>query len=136
MIGLDTNVLARAIVSDVPEQATLARALLQSLAPDRPGLVTTVTLAELYLVLRRGYQYEKAQIHTVFCALIRQKHLHIQDLEIVVRAIDRFQASGFKADIPDCLIACTAEVYGASATYTFDQAASKHAGMRLLSEIG
>ena len=59
------------------------------------------------------------------------RQLFIQDIEIVLRAIRRFESA--QADFSDCLIETVALAQGCSHTMTFDKAAARLPGMQRLS---
>ena len=54
MTAVDTNVLVRYLVNDLPEQAQAARELLNGLSPEEPGFVCREVLLEVVFVLERG----------------------------------------------------------------------------------
>ncbi len=130
MIGLDTNIIVRYITQDDPAQSKKATHLIESLSPEAPGYITLVALVEVVWVLEESYSATKRQIVDVLETLLRTKELVIDRAEVVARALGLFEVS--RADFSDCLIARCAQAAQCEYTLTFDKAAAKSAGMRLL----
>lgn len=129
MIGLDTNVLVRYIAQDDERQSATANEVMDNLTDESPGYVSVVVLVEVYWVLRRAYKVERSAIVSIFNDLLTAGEIVVEQTETVGWAL-RKAATG--ADFADALISRTAEDAGCDHTVTFDQKASKHAGMRLL----
>lgn len=131
MIGLDTNVLVRYLAQDDRIQSPLATRFLEgSLSLQEPGFVATVVLAELVWVLESNYQFGREQVSGLLDALLRARQLKFQDPDSANQALRDFRTS--KADYVDCLIQRLDSGAGCSHTVTFDRAASRISGMRLL----
>ena len=130
MIGLDTNVLVRYIMQDDPGQSPKATRLIESLDSDKPGYITLISVVELYWVLTSCYDLTGQHVAQALELILRSKQLMVERADQVVRALRVF-AQG-KADLADCLIERSAAGAGCVDTLTFDVAASKHAGMKLL----
>jgi predicted nucleic-acid-binding protein len=131
MIGLDTNVLVRYLAQDDRIQSPLATRFLEgSLSQEKPGFVATVVLAELVWVLESNYQFGREQIANLLDALLRAQQLKFQDPDNASQALRDFRTT--KADYVDCLIQRLGSGAGCSHTVTFDRAASRINGMRLL----
>lgn len=132
MIGIDTNVLVRYVVGDDERQFAAAARTLESLSEDRPGFVTQVVLAELYWVLARTYRYPAASCLAVVRGLVATASMEFDDAEGVVRALELAEAG---ADFPDALIQGAMELFGVRDTVTFDEAASRRLGWRVLEPV-
>ena len=131
MIGLDTNVLVRYLAQDDKTQSAQATRLLEgSLSQDEPGFVSTVVLAELVWVLESNYRLDREQIANLLDALLRTQQLKFQERDSANQALRDFRTG--KADYVDCLIQRLGASAGCSHTATFDRAASRLEGMRLL----
>lgn len=131
MIGLDTNVLVRYFAQDDVAQSKKATALMESLSAEQPGYVSQVALVEVVWVLGRCYGVEREQVKDIIDSMIATKELVVEGADTVRKALRVFAASA-KADFADCLIERSGHAAACEYTVTFDTAASKVAGMRLL----
>lgn len=131
MIGLDTNVLVRYLTQDDATQSAMANRLIErTLSAERPGFISTIVLCELVWVLQGAYECAHAEIVQVLDRLLRAKPLVVEQADLVWQAKQVFAAG--KADFADCLIERTGNAGGCEHTVTFDRAAARDAGMRML----
>jgi predicted nucleic-acid-binding protein len=130
VIGVDTNILVRFIMQDDPAQTRIAERFLTSLTPDAPGHVSMVTLMELVWVLSETYGATRVELANALGALLETKSLVVEQAGSVDRALVVFKAG--KADLADALILELDREAGCRATMTFDKAAVKQVGMKLL----
>lgn len=130
MIGLDTNVLVRYVMQDDPRQSPKATRLVESLSSESPGFVPQVSIVEFVWVLSSSYGLGRDQVASALDLLLRSKELVVERADQVARALRVFRTG--TADFADCLIERAADAAGCSATMTFDVAAAKTAGMRLI----
>lgn len=130
MIGLDTNVLVRYIAQDDSAQSPKAAALIDSLSAEAPGYITLVSVVELVWVMQSCYGLDRDAITEVLSQLLRTRELVVENAEVVWRAVRSY--SGSSADFADCLIERSAAQAGCTEVYTFDRAAAKSGGMKLL----
>jgi predicted nucleic-acid-binding protein len=130
VIGLDTNVLARYITQDDPKQSPKANRVMESLAPDEPGFVSTVALVELVWVLSTCYDFNKQQLAQTLELLLNMRVIVVENAAVVVRALRAFKQGN--ADFADCLVERAGNAAGCSRTVTFDLGAVKSSGMTLI----
>jgi predicted nucleic-acid-binding protein len=130
VIGLDTNVIVRYLAQDDARQSPKATALVESLSPEAPGFVTVVSIVELVWVMQSCYAVTREGIVDMLGQILRTKEIVVENAEVVWRAIRAFAAGA--ADFADCLIERSAAKAGCEAVYTFDRAAAKSAGMKLI----
>ena len=131
MIGLDTNVLVRYLAQDDKVQSALAAKLVETtLSASNPGFIPAVSLVEVVWVLEECYGSTRKEIADIVERLLRVKQLRVQDADIVWLAVRLFRNG--KADFADCLIERECHAQGCDCTVTFDKAAVKATGMRLL----
>lgn len=130
MIGLDTNVLVRYVMQDDARQSPKATRLVESLSIESPGFVPQVSIVEFVWVLTSSYGLTRDQVASALELLLRSKELIIDRADQVVKGLRVFKAGS--ADFADCLIERIANAAGCNATMTFDAAAAKSAGMRLI----
>ncbi|HEY5794829.1 MAG TPA: type II toxin-antitoxin system VapC family toxin [Bosea sp. (in: a-proteobacteria)] len=132
MIGLDSNVLLRAVLSDDPVQSPSANALIATLSADRPGYINLVVLAEFTWTLRRKGKAKPQEIAAVVTTLLRSSAYVFEAPELVVRAVELSEHGyGFN----DALIGVVNRHAGCIETATFDKGAPTDAGFSLLSRI-
>jgi predicted nucleic-acid-binding protein len=118
MIGVDTNVLVRAIVDDDPAQGEAARQWMKTHV--REGIVVDgVVLCELVWVLRARYRLGRRDIIEVLASLLDTVGITILDDGAVRAALRRYQSGG--GDFADYLIAERCRGAGAERVATFDQ---------------
>lgn len=129
MIGVDTNVLVRALVDVDDMQHDAATAFLDSLTEKSPGFITQVTLVELYWVVHRALEIDRASTLKAIRALVETPAFEFEDGEGVVRALSLAEEG---ADFADALIHASMSLFGVTEIVTFDRAASRQLGWRLL----
>ena len=130
MIGLDTNVLVRYVQQDDPVQSAKANAVIGSLTSERRGFIASSVLVELAWVLTSKYKVGRNDVADVLQSFLLSQEVRVEQAPIVWRALHLYRAS--KADFADCLIERLGAAAGCDYTVTFDQAAAKTAGMKLL----
>lgn len=121
MIGLDTNILVRAITGDEAEQSSRAKACLAGLTPEVPGLVNPVVLAELAWSLRAGYGYQRLEIARIIERLLASPSYAVRDRDAVSAAVHRCFDEGLH--FADALIGELNRASGCLKTWTFDHEA-------------
>lgn len=94
MTALDTNVLARYILDDDPEQEAAARAVIEG----GPCVVPVTVLLELAWVLRRPAGGDAARIVRQLRAVLGLASVHVEDPETVRAALDDAAAGMDLAD--------------------------------------
>ena len=134
MIGLDTNVLVRYVAQDDVHQSGLATRLIeQELSASRPGFISLVVHVELCWVLIRLYGATDAELLATVGDFLEAAVFRVEQRGVVQSALSKLaKASTSKAGFADALIAALASHHGCTQTVTFDQGASKTAGMTLL----
>ena len=130
MIGLDTNIVLRYLVKDDPEQAGLAKGLMESLTADNPGWISLVVLAEIVWSLKRTYKLEKDQIAAIIDKFLESRQLVIEQSELVDTSLALYRNN--RAGFADCLLCVAAPSAGCSSVVTFDKIAARDLGMHRL----
>ena len=121
MIALDTNVLARYVVEDDPEQSALATAMIErAFARDERLFLSQIVLCELVWVLSHAYRFQRDEILSVLHQLRRGAQVVIEGSDEVRRAIDAYATE--RGDFADYLIAERSTANGCSSIATFDRA--------------
>ena len=127
MLGIDTNVLIRLLVSDDAEQTRRARKLVdQAVSRDEPVLVSLPVLVETEWVLRSRYGLSREAVLGVFRAALESRELSFEDEPALEEAL--FQWTDSACGFSDCLIAAHSRRLGCRTTATFDVKACRLPG--------
>lgn len=131
MVGIDTNVLVRYLTQDDPKQSAIATRFIEDrLSADNPGFVSAVTLCEIAWVLAMSYGADRKGIRRTVENLLATKQLVIERAELVWKALRA--SEGAPAEFSDALIGQIAAAHGCETTVTFDRAAGKLSGFKVL----
>jgi predicted nucleic-acid-binding protein len=123
MIGLDSNILLRAITGDDPVQSPLAQRFLTALSDDRPGVINPVVLVEIAWTLRARHKYPRREVLKRIEEFMRSRAYHIVDRDAVSEAL--VISTLHPIDFADALIGEINRLVGCSTTMTFDEGASQ-----------
>ena len=94
MTALDTNVLMRYLVGDVPQQAEAARVLIDGLTPDEPGYICREVVLEVAWVLERSYGFTRRQVAEALMDLTASDTLVVENSDDVAAVAYRFRQGG------------------------------------------
>ena len=130
MTAVDTNVLVRYLVNDLPEQAQAARELLNGLSPEEPGFVCREVLLEVVFVLERAYRFPRDQIANVIEELVSTEGITVEAADDIVQAVSRYRQGG--VGFADLLVLAAARRAGALPVRTFDRAFARLDGALLV----
>ena len=131
MAALDTNVLVRFLVQDDARQGAAATRLIRRGLDAGGALLVPVTVVlELEWVLRSSMGFDKAAVLQALFGLLGSFELAFESEGAVEAALGQY-ADG-SADLADCLHAALALAAGEQPLWTFDRAAAKVDGARLL----
>jgi len=122
MIGLDSNIILRAITNDDPKQSPCARAFLGALTAADQGVLNPVVLAEISWTLRKRYRRPHSEVLLSLDDLLRSDSYFVTDRDAVNRAIERCSSSNL--EFADSLIGELNLIAGAGRTVTFDKEAA------------
>jgi predicted nucleic-acid-binding protein len=123
MIGLDSNVILRAITGDDPVQSPLARGLLATLSNANPGVINPVVLVETAWTLRARYKFPRHEILGHVEKLMGSGAYQIMDRDAVSEAL--VISRQHSIEFADALIGEINRLAGCTTTMTFDEAASR-----------
>ena len=126
MIGVDTNILVRAILGDDPRQSPLARRAIENA---RDILIPITVLIELAWVLK-SVGWNRQQVHQALATLAQQPTVHMDRAMEVQAALDDFKSG--PADFADYLALHQARSLGARKLLTFDRKLAKAPGAERL----
>lgn len=133
MASLDTNVLVRYLLSDTDNepQSALAIKLIRWAVQAGDTLYIPITvMLELEWVLRSNFKLSKTQVTATLSSLLACSELSFESEAALEVALALYIKGG--ADFADCTHIALAHVAGESPLWTFDKAASKMDGAKLL----
>jgi predicted nucleic-acid-binding protein len=131
MIGIDTNILLRLWLDDVPAQGKRIDHLLAEHG-GLPGslLVTDVVLVEAVWTLKSAFEQDKHAQLTAVRSLLEETAFALEDREAVAAALTLFEVAS--CGFADCLVVAKHAQQGCDFTATFDRGTRKLPGVKLL----
>ena len=118
MIGVDSNVLARAFLKDDLKQSPQAQKLIAKLAVKGGCFVAYLSVAELgWILASAGWQ--RGDVAEALERLLHTDGIEVGNASWVHRALQDFKKG--PADLADYLIAAEAEAQRCETVYTFDR---------------
>jgi predicted nucleic-acid-binding protein len=127
VLGIDTNVLVRLLISDDAGQTRRARKLIeQAVDLGEPVLVSLPVLMETEWVLRSRYGMPRDVILRMFRKALETHELSFEDEPAVEEALFHWKDSA--CGFADCLIVAHNRQLGCRATATFDDKAARLRG--------
>lgn len=131
MAALDTNVLVRLLVDDDAAQLAAARKLIGQCVSAGEALFIPITVAlELEWVLRSSFGFDKAAVVATLAKLLSTLELVFESERSLELALMLYRDG--PAGFSDCLHTALASTAGEAPLWTFDKAAAKIAGAKLL----
>lgn len=122
MIGLDTNILLRALTQDDPVRSPVADLLIAQLTPQQPGYIDLIVLAETVWNLRRRYGANREDVFGTVETLLQSPSFVVAERGAVVEALETARPENL--DFADALIGTLNKRAGCGSTLTFDDKAS------------
>jgi len=131
VIALDTNVLVRFLVRDDEKQAQAVFARFKRAEQTRETLlVPLLVVLETIWVLESAYDKSRREILDALEDLTMLPILEFEKQAVVGRLLEEGRRN--PCDLPDLLIALSAQAGGCGSCLTFDRQASKHPFFQLL----
>ena len=115
--SLDTNILLRLVLNDVPEQGQKVQALLSGKA--RKFRVDDLALTELVFVLEKLYRLNRREIAEMLDIILSVPQL-LLDRPLFQNVVQLYLASP-ALSITDCYLTSAASAHGAVPLWTFDK---------------
>ncbi|WP_290127960.1 PIN domain-containing protein [Aliihoeflea aestuarii] len=122
-VGLDANILLRALLNDDAVHSAVARKLLGKLNSGNRGYVGISAILETFWVLRSRYKVPREILHDTLRELLTIENLDVESAEPVAQALAMYVKGNM--DFPDALLAERNLEAGCSHTLTFDQRAAR-----------
>ena len=131
MIGLDTSVVLRLLLTDDPAQKIRAAKLIeQARRSETRVIITLAVVLEMGWVLRSSAKMSKAQVLSVFNLLLESYDIEIDNEKALEQALHIYDnaASGFA----ECLFLAQYQRIGCDTMLTFDTKAARMTGAQLV----
>jgi predicted nucleic-acid-binding protein len=131
MAALDTNVLVRYLVRDDAKQLAIANKLIRTALAAGETLYVPITVTlELEWVLRANFEFSKEEVTHTLAHLLSASELSFESESAFEIALALYKKSN--ADFSDCMHIALAHIANEHPLWTFDRAASKIDGAKLL----
>ena len=131
MAALDTNVLVRFLVEDDPSRLAAAKKLFVRSVASGESLFVPVTVSlELEWVMRSRFGFSKNEVIHTLSQLLCTVELSFESEGAIEAALQHYGQGS--ADYADCLHVALSGKAGEQPMWTFDKAAAKVGGARLL----
>jgi predicted nucleic-acid-binding protein len=121
--SLDTNVLLRLLLNDIPEQRSSVKRLLGQ--TNNQFVVADTAVIELVFVLYKYYGFNRLQITEVIDGLMSLKEINC-NRGLFIAALPLF-VSHASLSFEDCCLAVYAQLNDAEPLWTFDKKLASHA---------
>lgn len=129
--GIDTNVLIRYLVKDVPDESERASGFInKKCTVENPGFINHIVLCETVWVLRSAYKYPKSEIVNVLHQILLAAEFDIESSLIAWEALREYTSG--KADFSDYLIGFKNMNKGCEFTATLDKNAGETKNFELI----
>lgn len=117
---IDTNIILRYLLDDIPEQADAAEAILKEAMAGKFTLQTNaLVIAELVWTCESYYELSKGEIRDKLLMILNTPGLEVEGRDLIAGAtllyVDR------NVDFIDAYNACWMKARGISEVYTFDE---------------
>lgn len=120
---IDTNILLRFLLKDVPKQAEAARQKFQEAKQTKTQLfVPQIVIFEVVFALTRVYKFDKNEVVEAIKSLLAAEFLNIQDKEIFGSTLSLFVKRNIS--LADCFIVAFSNLHKAP-LFTFDKGLAK-----------
>lgn len=127
--SLDTNVILRLVLNDIPDQHQKAKVLL--ISSKQQFAVADVAIIEVGFALERYYRFTRQQIREVLRDFMGLRQVNCNRI-LFDNALDVFEQNS-SLSLEDCTLATYAELNQAKPLYTFDKKlANKSANAQLI----
>ncbi|HET7612948.1 MAG TPA: type II toxin-antitoxin system VapC family toxin [Gemmatimonadaceae bacterium] len=121
MAALDTNIIARYLLNDIPDHSERARNLLKSAARGDASLFLPASVfVEIAHLMTRRRSIPRQRVATALMQLLRLEGIHIQERNAVADALTFWETIGGVSFV-DCYHLALTRSLGMSRIYTFDR---------------
>jgi predicted nucleic acid-binding protein len=129
MIAIDTSIVARHVLADIPDHSRRASDLVASASNGAVDLFIPATvIAELVHLFHRTLSIPKEQVADVLLDVVRIRGVHAEHEEAVSSALTFWRSTG-GLSFPDCYHLALTRELGMTEIYSFDQKMDRYPGV-------
>lgn len=127
--AIDTNILARYLLDDIPDHTIRVKSLLHSAAQgDIRLFVPTSVFVELAHLLHRRRSIPRPRVAAALCGVLRLQGLEIPGRDPIAEALEFWQSTGGLSFV-DCYHLALTKELGMTEIYTFDRKMDRYPGV-------
>lgn len=132
MIALDTNIVARYLLDDIPDHSSRASELFRSASRGAVDLfVPASVVIELAHLLHRRLSVPRSRVADTLLDVLRIRGIHGENSEAVTSALDFWRSTG-GVSFPDCYHLALTKELGMTEIYSFDKKMGRYPGVARL----
>lgn len=117
---LDTNVIVRLLLQDIPSQYNQAKKLFTDAKSGKiKVIIPQIVIFEINFTLQKYYHVEKEEIINKLGSLVKTKYLQVESREVLTAALALYRTT-VTASFVDCFLMSKSDIDGAELV-TFDK---------------
>lgn len=129
MVALDTNILARYLLNDIPDHSERARNLLRSAARGEASLYLPASVfVELSHLMTRRRSIPRQRVATILMEVLRLEGIDVQERNAIADALAFWKSTGGLSFV-DCYHLALTRHLGMTQIYTFDRKMDRFPGV-------
>lgn len=118
MIGVDTNILIRAVLDDSPSESKLAKQFLTKISSEKKLFISSYAILEMVWVLKVKKR-SREEIYECLLDLLDSPGIVIGQRSVIISALEMYIKG--KADFGDYVILAEGELHDAPKIASFDK---------------
>lgn len=120
---IDTNILLRFLLKDIPHQAEEARKVFKQAEKDKVKLIIPqIVIFEIVFQLIKVYKFEKNKVIDAIKVILNTDYFEVQDNEVFQESLKKFKLANIS--FADCFLASYSEKQKCE-VFTFDKKLKK-----------
>lgn len=129
MISIDTNILARYLLGDIPDHSERAVNLIRSAANgDVELFIPAIVVVELAHLLHRRLSIPRRRSADAILDILRIPRLQVENRSAITEALQFWRSNG-GLSFPDCYHLALTKELGMDQIYTFDRKMDRYPGV-------
>ena len=131
MIGLDTNVVLRLLLTDdLAQKIRATKFIQQAKRLDTTVIITLAVVLEMEWVLRSSARMNKTEVLNIFNLLLDSYDIEIDNEKVLEQALHVYENA--TSDFAECLFLAQYQRMGCGTMLTFDAKAARITGVELV----